>query len=85
MTPARLRGCSRLARVGMAACALAAAFAPPAQTAPATAASAPAAATADAAPDSGTTLSLSARKVYEQARSQLVQIRTVLKLSLIHI
>lgn len=27
----------------------------------------------------GTTLSLSARKVYEQARSQLVQIRTVLK------
>ncbi|MFT3954389.1 MAG: serine protease [Piscinibacter sp.] len=28
---------------------------------------------------SGTTLSLSARKVYEQARSQLVQIRTVLK------
>ena len=63
----------------MAACALAAAFATPAQTAPATAASAPAAATADAAPDSGTTLSLSARKVYEQARSQLVQIRTVLK------
>lgn len=39
---------------------------------------------AQAAPDNGdaaagTTLSLSARKVYEQARSQLVQIRTVLK------
>ena len=63
----------------MAACALAAAFATPAQTASPPPASAPAAATADAAPDSGTTLSLSARKVYEQARSQLVQIRTVLK------
>ncbi len=39
---------------------------------------------AQATPDNGdaatgTTLSLSARKVYEQARSQLVQIRTVLK------
>ena len=34
---------------------------------------------ADAAGAAGTTLSLSARKVYEQARSQLVQIRTVLK------
>ena len=38
---------------------------------------------AQASPDNGeaagTTLSLSARKVYEQARSQLVQIRTVLK------
>ncbi len=41
---------------------------------PAAAASAPAAAAAPAAP-----VSLSARKVYEQARSQLVQIRTVLK------
>ena len=39
----------------------------------------PAAEPADAAGNAGTTLSLSARKVYEQARSQLVQIRTVLK------
>lgn len=77
MKPARLRGCSRLARVGVAACALAAAFAAPAQTSAPPPASAPA--SADAGPDNGTTLSLSARKVYEQARSQLVQIRTVLK------
>ncbi len=45
-----------------------------AQEPPSPAASAPVAAPAPAAP-----VSLSARKVYEQARSQLVQIRTVLK------
>jgi serine protease Do len=72
MKSARARGCSRLVRVGMAALALAAALA------------AALGARAQATPDNGdaaagTTLSLSARKVYEQARSQLVQIRTVLK------
>ena len=49
--------------------AIAAAMASPAPTPPA----------AEPADAAGTTLSLSARKVYEQARSQLVQIRTVLK------
>jgi len=40
---------------------------------------APAEATPSVAPAPAVSLSLSARKVYEQARSQLVQIRTVLK------
>jgi serine protease Do len=49
--------------------------------APAAAASASAAGTAAAAPQAAASapISLSARKVYEQARSQLLQIRTVLK------
>ena len=42
-------------------------------------AAAPAEAASAAAPDPAPPVSLSARKVYEQARSQLVQIRTVLK------
>jgi serine protease Do len=75
MKPDCPRGCGRLARVGLTTLALAATLAAHAQTqTPAPAASAPE--IGDAA---GTTLSLSARKVYEQARSQLVQIRTVLK------
>jgi serine protease Do len=66
-------------------CALAGAAAVPADAAPPTAArpAASSAATGDALP-AGTAplpapVSLSARKIYEQARSQLVQIRTVLK------
>ena len=47
---------------------------PSAPSAPASASAA-----ADAAPPPAAPVSLSARKVYEQARSQLVQIRTVLK------
>lgn len=75
MKPVCPRGCGRLARVGLTTLALAATLAAHAQTqTPTPAASAPE--TGDAV---GTTLSLSARKVYEQARSQLVQIRTVLK------
>lgn len=66
MKPARSRGCSRLVRVGVVALVLAACGAR-AQGLP------------DNGDAAGTTLSLSARKVYEQARSQLVQIRTVLK------
>lgn len=71
MKSARSRGCSRLARAGVASLALALCLGARAQPVP------EAAEAADAA--NGTTLSLSARKVYEQARSQLVQIRTVLK------
>ena len=62
---------ARLAAAGLLALAAGWAAAQPASPGPATAASAVA---APAAP-----VSLSARKVYEQARSQLVQIRTVLK------
>ena len=66
-------------------CALAGAAAAPAYAAPPTAARpAASAAAASDAPPAGTAalpapVSLSARKIYEQARSQLVQIRTVLK------
>ncbi len=75
MKPARPRGCSRLPRAGLGGLALALALAASAQPP----APAPAAAAPDNGDATGTTLSLSARKVYEQARSQLVQIRTVLK------
>ena len=71
MKSARSCGCSRLVRAGVASLALALCLGARAQ---------PVSGAADATEAAnGTTLSLSARKVYEQARSQLVQIRTVLK------
>jgi len=71
MKSARSCGCSRLVRAGVASLALALCLGARAQPGPEAADATEAA--------NGTTLSLSARKVYEQARSQLVQIRTVLK------
>src|ERR1700710_947420 len=60
---------------------LPAAIAPPSMAPPRGASRAPAASDAAEPPDAAASapLSLSARKVYQQARSQLVQIRTVLK------
>lgn len=77
MKSARHRGCSRLVRAGVAslAFALSLAAAPPVRAQAPQAAAEP----GDAAAPTAPSLSLSARKVYEQARSQLVQIRTVLK------
>ncbi len=68
-----MKPAARLAGLALAAAAWGAAAQSPTHPAP----TPPLAEPADAA--AGTTLSLSARKVYEQARSQLVQIRTVLK------
>lgn len=70
---------TRLARCAAAVLAALAAGLAPAQPAPTAPAGAPPAAAPAPALPASAPVSLSARKVYEQAKSQLVQIRTVLK------